>query len=450
MNKDWKNNSTIYLSNISKSYMFIIYLILFLFISIFIFLWFGKIEIVVKSNGQITGEQVIVQAINDEPIIENNLKENKKINKDEILLKYETKSYEIENKKLENNLDEILNEINALNTLEKSLKENKNYFFKLDKYGYANKFNEYKSMINNYNLEINLISKNEENQNQNQKTIIKEIDQLIVKKKNYINELNSLRQAVDREYNYFESPYTELISEFNLIKQVLENESEKERNLQKISKLLEIDQKITQINKEIDELTINKAQNSIEELIQTDVNQIKENKIKLKEEYIEQVKTKLNELEKERVSTLEEQKKLNNLKDSYILKSPNSGIIHLNNEIDMTATQIPKGTTLATIFIPNKDKIMIETTIPANEINKIKIGGDFNFRLDQKSLSKKVYKGKITEISQTSNITESGIFYVVKGTMKNNIKNIKYGEMGQISIIVGKKTYLEYIKDILF
>ena len=186
------------------------------------------------------------------------------------------------------------------------------------------------------------------------------------------------------------------------------------------------------------------------EVKQEDPDRLREEEKKLKETNLSQVKTSLSELNKQQEEVKEGKKVLENMKETFVIKAPKDGVIHLKEDIDMTATQLPKGTTMATLFVSDSNKLEIESMIPANEINKVKVGETFKLELNQKGVSKEVYKGKISEIAQTSTVTEQGTVYVVKGILDKNIKNVKYGEMGRLSIIVGKKSYMNYLKDILF
>lgn len=450
MKKDWKNNSSIYLSKNSKAYMYCLYPILILLCFLVIFLFIGKIEVIVKGNAQIIGEEVMIQATNEEHIKKNYLKENKTVKKGEILVKYDDKKYVTEQEKIENKLTNFEEEKKALGTLQRSLEENKNYFIKPDAYGYYHKFSEYQSSLDTFEDQIKLLSSNEAIKNINQTNVTNEMNKMIEEKTNYLNEMTDLRYAISGDYTLFETSYSQLASKFNLIQETLKEGTEEEKKLQKLSSISEIDTEIKQLSSEIETLNLNKVQSMAKEVKQEDPDRLREEEKKLKETNLSQVKTSLSELNKQQEEVKEGKKVLENTKETFVIKAPKDGVIHLKEDIDMTATQLPKGTTMATLFVSDSNKLEIESMIPANEINKVKVGETFKLELNQKGVSKEVYKGKISEISQTSTATEQGTVYVVKGILDKNIKNVKYGEMGRLSIIVGKKSYMNYLKDILF
>lgn len=450
MKKDWKNNSSIYLSKNSKAYMYCLYPILILLCFLVIFLFVGKIEVIIRGNARIIGEEVMIQATNEENIEKNELKENKKVKKGETLVTYDNKKYVTEQEKIDKKLTGFEEEKKVLGTLQLSLEENKNHFLKPDAYGYYHKFSEYQSSLETFEDQIKLLSSNETIKNTNQTNVTSEMSKMIEEKNNYLNEMTELKNAISGDYTYFETSYSQLASKFNLIHETLKKGTKEDKKLQKYSSLSEIDTEIKQLSSEIETLKLNKVQSMAKEVKQEDPERLREEEKKLKETNLSQVKTSLSELNKQQEEVKEEKKALENMKATFEIKAPKGGVIHLNEEVDITSTQIPKGTTMASLFVSDSNKLEIESMIPANEINKVKVGGKFKIELDQKGVSKEVYKGKISEISQTSTVTEQGTFYVVKGVLDKDIKNVKYGEMGRLSIIVGKKSYVNYLKDVLF
>lgn len=450
MKKDWKNNSSIYLSKNSRIYMYCLYPILILLFFLVFFLFVGQIEIIVRGNARIIGEEVMIQATNEENIEKNYLKENKKVKKGEVLVVYDNKKYVTEQEKIDKKITGFEEEKKALSTLQLSLEENKNHFLKPDTYGYYHKFSEYQSSLEIFEDQIKLLSSNETIKNTNQNDITSEMNKMIEEKTNYLNEMTDLRYAISGDYTLFETSYSQLASKFNLIQETLKEGTEKEKKLQKLSSISEIDTEIKQLSSEIETLNLNKVQSMAKEVKQEDPDLLREEEKKLKETNLSQVKTSLSELNKQQEEVKEEKKALENMKETFKIKSPKDGTIHLKEDVDITSTQLPKGTTMATLFVSDSNKLEIESMIQANEINKVKVGETFKLELDQKGVSKEVYKGKISEISQTSTATEQGTVYMVKGILDKNIKNVKYGEMGRLSIIVGKKSYMNYLKDILF
>lgn len=449
MNRDWKTNSSIYLSNNSKIYMYCLYPILVLLILLISFIYIDEIEVIVKSDARIVGEEVLIQTTSDELIKENYLEENKQVKKGDVLVKYEATNYLSEQDDLSKRIAEIDDELLVLNVFKKSLEENTNFFVKSDKYGFYNKFNEYQSSISTYDKKIDLVNKINATQKSNQGIILDEINQLIFEKNNYISELNNFRTALSNN-NDLNTTYENIASKFNMIQENLSIGTKEENKIKKISYLAEIDSEIKQLESEIDNMKLTKAQNEIESIEQDNPDILAEEKKKLKEANIIMVKESQGELNRQKNELVEEQKKIKRLISELEIKAPSDGVVHLNEEVDKTSVQLAKGIKLASLFIHSEGKVEIETLIPANEINKVKVGRKMKIELDKKGVSKAIYDGEISEIPQTSIVTEDGVYYLVKGIITSNNKNIRLGEVGRISIIVGKKKYINYIKDILF
>jgi len=124
--------------------------------------------------------------------------------------------------------------------------------------------------------------------------------------------------------------------------------------------------------------------------------------------------------------------------------------LHVENDI-FGQNMISKGTIIAEIFPQKSDKkLRFTTLIPANEIANVKCGMAVHFKLDQKDGTPAILEGTLSEIPESSTETKQGSFYIVKGHLKSKSNvDTRYGLNGQLSIIVGKKTYGELIEDIL-
>ncbi|PCR99044.1 hypothetical protein RR45_GL001647 [Lactococcus chungangensis CAU 28 = DSM 22330] len=52
--------------------------------------------------------------------------------------------------------------------------------------------------------------------------------------------------------------------------------------------------------------------------------------------------------------------------------------------------------------------------------------------------------------SENSSSTDKGTFYTITGTLETSkYLNSRYGQTGELSIIIGKKTYWQQIQDVL-
>lgn len=94
---------------------------------------------------------------------------------------------------------------------------------------------------------------------------------------------------------------------------------------------------------------------------------------------------------------------------------------------------------------------MFTALVPANESMRIKLGMAVHFKLDKKGGVTKIIDGTLNEISENSTTTEQGTFYTIKGLL-NAPEDFtsRYGLTGELSLVIGKKTYWQQLKDILF
>lgn len=160
---------------------------------------------------------------------------------------------------------------------------------------------------------------------------------------------------------------------------------------------------------------------------------------------------------KQKIAVLIETKKnnytLQNITEQLVrgtLKSPSTGIVHLNEEVT-GQIDVSKGTVLAEIYPKQKEsQLMFTALLPADEVTRIKVGMDVHFKLDKKGVASQTIEGTLKEISETSMTTEQGTFYTIKGTLQSSkYFNNRYGMTGEVSLIIGKKSYWQQIKDVL-
>ena len=172
--------------------------------------------------------------------------------------------------------------------------------------------------------------------------------------------------------------------------------------------------------------------------------------MQLKEQALSNTKQKIEELSENQRKNILTLKTLNNQIEQEVLKSPIDGTIHLTEEFK-GQTELPKGTVIAELY-PKQSKNTLSFTafIPADEVTRIKIDMPVHFKIDKKGVSTKTINGLLKEISENSSSTEKGNFYTIKGTLEpSEYINSRYGQTGELSLIIGKKTYWQQIQDVL-
>ncbi|SHH22777.1 efflux RND transporter periplasmic adaptor subunit [Tepidibacter thalassicus] len=111
--------------------------------------------------------------------------------------------------------------------------------------------------------------------------------------------------------------------------------------------------------------------------------------------------------------------------------SPISGVItSVNiNEGEMASSAMPA------VSIANLDRVVIETDISENLINKVRIGDVVDISI--KSAGKDNFKGKITALSPAT--SQGSMTYPIKIEIDNKNKLIKPGMFAEVNIITDKK-----------
>lgn len=136
------------------------------------------------------------------------------------------------------------------------------------------------------------------------------------------------------------------------------------------------------------------------------------------------------------------------------LESPNDGVLHLMTK-NVTPKYFQSGTEIAEIYpkLDQSTKLNVIFNVPTNQMNGIKIEQKIRFKANQEGPKPLLLAGKITNIDTAATEDKNRSAYQVTATLntqKQDYKQLKYGLTGNVSVITGQKTWLNYIKDLLF
>ncbi|PZL76991.1 bacteriocin secretion accessory protein [Enterococcus plantarum] len=451
MTNDWQNNSTIYLKQQSHFYRWILYPIMLLFFGVTLFLVYGSSEQVIRSKGQLTSNEIIhVQIPIEASVIKNQLKENLVVKKGDPLITFDLDPLSKQQQQTKEKLSSINQQIQAIDTLVKSFEAEQNLFEQSDAYGYSNQINAYLKEKEGITQATQQIENTYENNLTSTQKKINQLSEQLTKKQNELQEWTQIRAAWLNQQSL--QGYTaENMSKYAVwLKQVTEApETEKEQV--KATILAEIDTLISQQKQTIDQLQLEKDGADLPTSPANDIASQKTAVDKTKEQQVAIIKEKKQEL---LLSYEENEATLKNIE--YELKNetvyaPSDGVIHLASEYK-SMKEIPKGTIVADIYpLISTTEMTVVAQIPANEMTYVKVGMPIHLKLDKKGISERILNGKLTEISETSTTTEQGVFYSVKGlvTIPKNTE-FRYGLTGDMTFVIGKKTYWKQLKDLLF
>lgn len=453
MNNEWKNTSTIYLQQYSHYYRWILYPLSIFFLGVLLFLFFGSSEQVVHGNGMLSAETIIpIQIPVEASIKENNLKENLKVNKGDTLIVFEMDDLVEQKNQLDSEIKILDEKTEKTDLLIKSLQKEENLFTEEDSYGYSNQVESFLNEKEQVLQTVQQLESNYQNTSQIAEKNIYELNNQIQKKQNKINEMKEIRISWSKQQMI--SGYSdEYMSKYTSWKKQIDQVQETEKDRIKSDVLSEIDQTIMQLDQIIDQLSLQKEAIEIPVDPTSEVNSQIAVINQLREQKIADAKNHSNEMsieKKEKAITL---KSIERELTSQCILAPDQGTIHLKESYENTK-DIAKGSVVAEIYKnDNQNTMVVDAQITSEKMTAIKVGMPISMRLDSNDGSKYVLKGKVTDISTTSSITEVGNFFAVKGQVKipvNKQEFLRYGLTGDVSFIVGKKSYWDQIIDFLF
>lgn len=472
-----------------NKFMFIfLYIIIALILTFLIWAWFSEKEIVVKVNGVVRPDNEI-QAISNivQGEIESvKMKNGENVSKGDILFKIN--SNELEDKK--NQVDEQIEYINTdnenLEKLNKSINDNTNYFENNDKEKeYYYKFQSYETGNKVSLEEKNNISSSKDELN-NEKADLETLSRSISENKNLNKEGSaysaqyesyiSSRKIIQNKTEQLENnkkALTEQIEANNKEKNKLSDENSKiiidEKNKQINNQINQIDLEIKNNNEQLDKLksdTLAQIKGSIDKInkslskLDSNISSLDESaniaKNKNKATVLAQIQEKIN-INNQKKKELEENKKqIEQSIEKCTVKAPSNGKLNINANLEQGII-LQTGAVVANI-IPNSDTYKVELMIPTKDIANIKVSEDIKYSFE--SLPYREYgflDGKIESLSPDSKVdSEKGIsFFTGEGSLSSNSlysnkgeeSFIKPGMICEARIITRKEKILYYILD---
>ncbi|MBM7616933.1 multidrug efflux pump subunit AcrA (membrane-fusion protein) [Weissella uvarum] len=178
----------------------------------------------------------------------------------------------------------------------------------------------------------------------------------------------------------------------------------------------------------------------------------KENSLKAKT--LADINNEISNLQDNKVELTGQSKNIDTDMLNQELLSPTTGTLHVPN--NKTETKyLQSGSEIAEIY-PNLNshtKLTATFYIPTNKMNGIKTGQKIRFKANQDGPKPLLITGKIIKIDSAETNTKDGSAYQVTATLnpkKTDYKQIHYGLSGNLSVITGKKTWFNYVKDLIF
>jgi competence factor transport accessory protein ComB len=413
-----------------------------------LFAGFAPKESAIKSRGEVKPSAIIsrVYSTNSVPILINNLEQNRFIEKGDKLLTYQNGSSEIEIEHLQNQIEEATLQLIEADTLVTAIKYGDSAVFTENDYGYKQILADYESQVAQLELSrVDEINEREQLNNQITNTHVS-INNEIKKLEYRIDAYIDVREAIENGETLSKDHL--LYSVFVVYRDQLKEATRKEAVTNQI--LLEIDSQIQQLDNSL--ASFKTQLSNAGSVVTTSSSSLEVQKAALTSQFLLQIKQDRTQLNS-RISELEarlsiQREQLNRQQ----IVAPESGILHLNEEL-MGSEIIPEGTPIGEIYpvLEDNSTIQIETYLFSQEISDIKVEDTVRFRIPVNGLLNGMeLKGKITEIDYAASRTEQGNVYKVIGEVKLDSASkevVRYGLEGEVLLITGKTTYLEYYID---
>ncbi|HEM2744207.1 TPA: bacteriocin secretion accessory protein [Streptococcus suis] len=420
-----------------------------LMVFLVVFLAFFKKEITLKSAVTVEPVKVLaqVQSTSSNKIILNSLKENLVVNIGDVLIKYDSTNETLRQDNSEDQLSLLQKQKEQLELLKLSYETTTSQFPETDTFGYCRRFEDYWNQRQTLESSISQQNGTIASQNAASTNTQNTIGGLINELSGKISDYQALKSAISTgtsidSTNQGYSVYTTYISQSGTLTSDIEKDNLKNQTI------TQIDSQIQQFQSELSSYQIQYSsagvQQSYNSSLDSQLSSLQSQKISEVSQELTVLEQKINELE----NGLEVQN--NTLSDTEIVSTV-AGIVHMNNEV-LNAELIPEGTLIAQIYpiIADEKKVLIETYIPSSDISSLKVGDKIKFKNEDSSNKELTLISKISSIDSNATKTETGSYFKVVSEVKLSDKEtqaLKYGTSGEIVVVTGEKTYLDYYLD---
>ena len=411
-----------------------------------IFSLFAQKEVTVTSRGEITPTQVIasIQSTSNNTITTNNLSNNQLVKKDDVVIKYAETMEKSQKQALEKQLATLNRQKTGIETLKASLSQGNNLFTGEDEFGYINTFNNF--ITQSQDIELGISKTNAEVNNQlalagNTATAIEKQINNIYKQ---IAEYEELSQAITNKSSSLSAsnPHKATLNSY-----LVQSQQQSQQGLD--------DQYLSQINQSISSLKSSIASLNIQRAgtgsVATYDSSLGTKVEVLRTQFLQSASQQLTTVETQITELTAQLGQANVNFEHNTIKSPGTGIIHLNSEFD-GKTLIPNGSEIAQIYpnIQETKEVLITYYVTSEYVPLLKEDQVARLKLEKIGNQSITRIGKINSIDRTATKTEQGNLFKVTALAQLPDKDsniIQYGLQGQVTSIIDRKTYFDYYKD---
>jgi len=445
----------------SKTGLYVMYPFLCLLLLLVLFLFFAKKEIVIEGIGSIDTSEIgtDIQVQTSSQITEIYAQNNAIVTQGDILLKLDSTLLENEIENTQNAIENQAYQIELLNLFQQSVVEGHGYL-ENDDFGYKSQFENYLTQVETLKISS---SQNTTNNRNNQNSLAGQrniINQQIAEENSFIQDYRIFRDVVNTNPATIPNTSTAIVAtQINTYLHEINNIPTEEDAVPtsgnsieqiKLTTLSSIEEKIS-----AHQATILQLENSLV-LINENLKNV-DNTVATNDLSIEGLK--LNILSSIEVSLADynnakEELELNlqayetNL-EKYTIRATADGKLEFENTL-LTGTTLTEGTSLGKIINTENENLYVTAYVPSADILGVEKGQAVTFRvISSKNGKRQTYTGEITNIGTEPMTSEAGSYYIIECTL-DSLTDLPYGVTGELYIITGKTTYLNYVWKLLF
>lgn len=383
-------------------------------------LFFINKEVVVKSPGNIEPVSNItdVQATQSGKITSDLLKNDTRVVKGQKLISYDTKELIKRQTALSEKKARLEQELELLGTLAKSIDNNQDLFTESDKYGYKLEIQKYLAERDSYLNSISLLEK---------KTAVN-------------NDVIKDKQDSIKRYNG-------QLAEYQKIYNSAKNGGDSADNLANLQKEMDdVRNQVGTLQTEIKELQVDGNQ--------TDIKKVQAKLTELQTAQKLGVQTRIDDKQQKLAAITKQLHEEQTSKSTYVVRTPKSGIIHLNEKLDLNSKYTEKGTTLAYIYpaIAKQKRLKVVAYYPEKDVDAIKAGMKTRVKVDKIYSKSLTLEGKVTKVAACAQVLNDEKVYRVDsivGVDKENVGKLKFGMSATTTIVCKKIKMIVYLKNII-
>ncbi|MCF7546564.1 bacteriocin secretion accessory protein [Enterococcus faecium] len=296
------------------------------------FLTFAKKEVVIRTTAQLNPEKIEkLQVPLEAKIMENFLKENQFVHKDDVLVRLDCSLIENEKAQIEQENQRITQQIKMAQLFIESISKGKNLFSTDDSFGYSNQLKSMLSEKESLRYALKQSELNDQKQLEVYEKTKRQLEKQIESSDSKLQEWQQVQVAWSNNQSLKDFS-KEMMANYENWQEQLNNVSDDQKNQVKLTISASINEQIEQLKKEVEQYQSEKAKLVKPTTSENDrISQTEKGKQELEQAIttVKQTVTELNEKQEKNQSVI---KSLDDQLSKGILKAPVSGTVHLNEE----------------------------------------------------------------------------------------------------------------------